>query len=53
MFLFFGKGKCPFCGNFGKKVGDGWHCYRCSVQFDKFGLIDVDEFPYYVNLWNA
>lgn len=53
MFVFFGKGKCPLCGNIGMKNKDVWVCERCFIVFDEFGLVEFNEFPEYTDLWNA
>ncbi len=39
MFIVFGSGKCPLCGDFGTRAQeDVFHCEKCMVAFNDFGL---------------
>jgi len=52
MFVNFGTGKCPVCGDFGKTVEkDIFHCGRCSVSFNQFSIttLEIKEHDKY---WN-
>ncbi len=42
MFIDFGNGKCPICGDFGKQTDDVVHCTRCRTTFDGFWLFAQD-----------
>jgi tRNA(Ile2) C34 agmatinyltransferase TiaS len=35
--MIFKQGRCPFCGSFGKSIGeDMFHCAACEAVFDRF-----------------
>lgn len=39
MFINFGSGKCPLCGDFGTEISrEIFHCDKCMVAFNNFGL---------------
>ena len=39
MFVVFGKGKCPMCGNKGKRLDkDIFKCADCEVSFNDYSL---------------
>ena len=40
MFVNFGSGKCPICGDFGSTVErDVFHCGKCTVSFNSFSFV--------------
>jgi len=44
MLVVFGNGKCPLCGDFGKKIEKkAFHCRKCDVAFDEFLVLNVTE----------
>lgn len=44
MFVFFGEGKCPLCGDSGKKMpAETYHCGRCAVAFNEFYISVMGE----------
>ena len=46
MFVYFGAGKCPVCGNFGKTVkSDVFHCSSCDILFNEFSIAGFMEEP--------
>ncbi len=39
MFVKFGKGRCPICGDVGvKKQKDVYFCQECEITFSEFGF---------------
>lgn len=37
MFVIFGEGKCPLCGDAGRQLSkETYHCGRCDVAFNEF-----------------
>ncbi|MBS3053245.1 MAG: hypothetical protein J4469_01970 [Candidatus Aenigmarchaeota archaeon] len=37
MFVAFGDGKCPFCGDASKQLSkETYHCSRCDIAFNKY-----------------
>lgn len=54
MFVNFGNGKCPICGDFGSKLSaETFHCTKCEVAFNEFSLssLSVPKDPEY-KMWN-
>lgn len=46
-----GKGRCPFCLDFGEKVETVFRCHKCEIIFDNF--IVSGGFPEYRDkYWN-
>lgn len=40
MIVDFGAGKCPLCGDFGRKIEKkAYHCKRCDIAFDEFLIL--------------
>jgi|GEM_PF-2920612 len=53
MFVNFGKGKCPLCGDKAIEVGDAYHCGKCEVSFDDFMIASQGELAEYTDkYWN-
>ncbi len=53
MFISFGSGKCPFCGNFGKKLEQQiFHCAKCDIAFNDFAVSTFTDPKEHYNLWN-
>ncbi len=53
MFVNFGMGKCPMCGDFGKKIQkDNFSCRKCSLMFDKFYVSFLSEPQEQNSFWN-
>lgn len=51
MYLY-GKGRCPFCLDFGKKIERVFQCNRCEIVFDEF-IVSSDAYPEYRDkYWN-
>ncbi len=53
MFVNFGTGKCPMCGNFGEAVEkEIFHCGRCMVSFNRFSITTakkLEDYERYLN----
>ena len=44
MFIVFGSGKCPLCGDFGTEISEEiYKCERCVVAFNDFGISSQSE----------
>lgn len=44
MFVVFGEGKCPLCGDGGRKLSkETYHCGRCEVAFNEFYISLASE----------
>lgn len=44
MFVIFEKGRCPVCGDFGKRLEEEiFHCSKCMIAFNKFCISDLPE----------
>ncbi len=43
MFIDFGNGKCPMCGDFGREVEQVIHCIKCQASYDGFWLLSDGE----------
>jgi hypothetical protein len=54
MFINFGDGKCPVCGDFGSEVEKRiFHCGKCKVSFNEFYVATHKELEEYNNkYWN-
>ena len=54
MIVNFGNGKCPLCGDFGKKIENRtFHCVKCDVAFDDFLIHHAAENENSMNkFWN-
>ena len=54
MFVNFGSGKCPMCGDFGKTmVKDIFHCPKCRISFNDFYISNPGELKDYESrYWN-
>lgn len=54
MFVNFGSGKCPVCGDFGKVMQkDVFHCNKCKIAFNDFYISNFRELKEYENkYWN-
>lgn len=49
---FGGKGRCPFCLDFGKRVEGSFACRRCDIVFDEFIVSAMDYPEYRDKYWN-
>ncbi len=46
MFVAFGYGKCPFCGDFGQEVEkEIFLCSKCDLAFNEFGISSISNPP--------
>ena len=59
MFANFGHGKCPMCGDFGKKMnkkaGKGkadFRCRNCNLVFDNYFIYAAEEPGEQQKFWN-
>jgi transposase-like protein len=57
MFVNFGQGKCPICGDFGKKLSEkklknNFNCKKCNATFDNFYLFILKEPEEQNKFWN-
>ncbi len=53
MFVAFGPGKCPLCGDFGKDVGrKTFQCKKCDISFNDFLISKTDVKEYNDLYWN-
>ena len=54
MFINFGSGKCPVCGDFGKSMTkDIFHCLKCRISFNDYYISNVDGLKDYESkYWN-
>ena len=55
MFVNFGHGKCPVCGDFGnrmQKQKGSFSCRRCMLAFDKFSVVFFEEPQDNGRFWN-
>jgi ribosomal protein L37AE/L43A len=57
MFVNFGSGKCPVCGdsakNVEKKEKDVFHCTKCKISFNDFYIANFEQLKEYENkYWN-
>lgn len=44
MFVVFGHGKCPLCGDEGSKLArQTFHCRRCDIAFNDFYISTLTE----------
>ncbi|MBI4018188.1 MAG: hypothetical protein HY368_01120 [Candidatus Aenigmarchaeota archaeon] len=44
MFVIFGEGKCPLCGDGGSRLGrQTYHCRRCDIAFNDFAISSLRE----------
>lgn len=44
MFIAFGPGKCPLCGDGGTKLSkETYHCRRCEIAFNDFAISELTE----------
>ena len=55
MYVHFGNGKCPLCGDFGQ----GWEkktemlsCRKCRLEFDSFFVFLTEETAEQQKFWN-
>ncbi len=47
-----GKGRCPFCMDFGKRIESSFRCHRCEIVFDEF-VVSAGDYPeYHDKYWN-
>lgn len=53
MFVNFGSGKCPVCGDFGTAVEKKiFHCAKCKISFNDYYVSAVEMKEYENNYWN-
>jgi ribosomal protein L37AE/L43A len=54
MFVNFGQGKCPLCGDNGKEIEKKvFHCSKCRVSFDGFIIAHSRKLKDYADkYWN-
>ncbi len=53
MFVNFGPGKCPVCGDFGNKMkNENFSCRKCNLAFDKFSVMFFEEPTEQNRFWN-
>ncbi len=54
MFVNFGSGKCPVCGDFGKVMERHvFHCAKCKIAFNDFYISNFKNLKEYENkYWN-
>lgn len=53
MFVNFGEGKCPLCGDFGRRArGKSYSCGKCSLAFDNFSVMFAEEPEEQNRFWN-
>ncbi len=53
MFVQFGEGKCPLCGDFGKELKkEMFSCRSCDISFDKFMILFTAEPKVEQKFWN-
>lgn len=44
MFVVFGDGKCPLCGDGGSRIGkETYRCGRCEIAFNDFAISSLTE----------
>ena len=44
MFVAFGPGKCPLCGDSGSVLAkETYHCRRCEIAFDNFAISSLTD----------
>ncbi len=47
-----GRGRCPFCLDFGKRDEMSFRCQKCEIIFDEF-IVSSAEYPEYQDkYWN-
>ena len=46
--------RCPLCWDFGTKIDKKtFHCSKCNVSFDNFGVLPYSDIKEYVDAhWN-
>ena len=54
MLVVFGDGRCPLCGDSGRKIDRKmFHCRQCDVAFDEFMVTMNESSRKYANkYWN-
>ncbi len=54
MLVVFGNGKCPLCGDNGRKIEKKtFHCPKCNVAFDDFMISQARNSKKYADkYWN-
>ena len=61
MFMNFGHGKCPLCGDFGARIAQkrqakmndrNFNCKNCNAVFDNFCLFMLDAPKEQNKFWN-
>ena len=54
MLVVFGDGKCPMCGDAGKRIEKkAFHCVKCDVAYDEVLIFSAAEIrDFYDKYWN-
>jgi tRNA(Ile2) C34 agmatinyltransferase TiaS len=49
----FGTGKCPLCGDYGKKLEKkAFQCRKCRIRFDHYWILSTKELREASKYWN-